>query len=65
MEKSALQKAQAKMKMKKKDKRGAMMCLKRKKMYETELNKLSTVYNLEQQIWRSRTRLSTSISLGL
>ena len=49
--KCAAMKAQAKMKMKKKDKRGAMMCLKRKKMYETELNKLSTVQlNLEQQI---------------
>eukprot|EP01029_Cantina_marsupialis_P021437 TRINITY_DN5129_c0_g2_i1.p1 TRINITY_DN5129_c0_g2~~TRINITY_DN5129_c0_g2_i1.p1 ORF type:complete len:246 (+),score=102.30 TRINITY_DN5129_c0_g2_i1:49-786(+) len=41
----------AKEKTMKKDKRGALMCLKRKKMYESEISKCSAArLNLEQQI---------------
>ncbi|CAM9804755.1 unnamed protein product, partial [Heterosigma akashiwo] len=43
---------EAKAKLKKKDQRGAMFCLKRKKMYEKEIDKLNGAkLQLEQQIF--------------
>mmetsp|Transcript_12941 Transcript_12941/g.16906 ORF Transcript_12941/g.16906 Transcript_12941/m.16906 type:complete len:238 (+) Transcript_12941:128-841(+) len=43
---------EAKLKLKKKDKKGAMFCLKRKKMYENEITKLAGAkLQLEQQIF--------------
>ena len=49
--KVAAQDAEARAKLRAKDKRGAMVCLKRKKMFENELTKLAgSRWTLEQQI---------------
>ena len=58
-------KKMAKMKSQKGDKRGAMLCLKRKKMYQKEVDKImNIVANLEQQKFALENAASNAVVVG-
>ena len=60
LHKVAAQDAEARAKLRAKDKRGAMVCLKRKKMFENELTKLAgSRWTLEQQIVQLEATVTT------
>ncbi len=63
--KIAQQLKMAKMKSQKGDKRGAMLCLKRKKMYQKEVDKImNIVANLEQQKFALENAASNAVVVG-